>query len=351
MTKYTISTSFDKKDYFWIVIENGKIINRNPNKEDIIGIRIMSYNNTNICLECRKKNEKDGFVLTDKSILYPGNAIHEKDNDGKETGEYICKRCYTDYYNRPISRLNSIDAYKSKRIIDGKATTVVVDKSGKIINRCPSKNELKELGDEPRKLYDTRMHKQYTDKALLNYPILFEKEHGRPPTGRDFSNNHGYPSVKTCTDRFGTWLDFLKLAGLNIDVMGRQGDKYRGRQAEITVFNHFEQHPTDLSGENMNSSYDGICPNGKIYDVKSSKLYDGKYCDFHTNNKDKDDIEIYYLLAINDDGTIRYVLRIPGEMAEKDHFYVGTSHAEFTFESMKEYDITNKFKYIFKELF
>jgi hypothetical protein len=113
--------------------------------------------------------------------------------------------------------------------------------------------------------------KNYTDEELLNELIRFEKEYGRPPTEADFRKNPEYPSYITCKRRFGSWIDALKLAGLDIDLMGPQGNSYRGRQAEIMVLNHFKQHPIDLAGENPNSTCDGICPNGKTYDVKSSK--------------------------------------------------------------------------------
>lgn len=124
----------------------------------------------------------------------------------------------------------------------------------------------------------------------------------------------------------------------------------KARYAEIKVINHFKQHPIDLSGENHNSPCDGICPNGKIYDVKSSKLYKNKtlpHYEFHTNNKYKEEIEIYYLLGFNEDYTkLKYAWRIPGEIAESDRFIVGLnrwSHG-FTVDNMKKYGIMDRFK-------
>ena len=192
--------------------------------------------------------------------------------------------------------------------------------------------------------------KNYTDEELLNELIRFEKEYGRSPTEADFRNNPEYPSYVTFQRMFGSWIGALKLAGLDIDLMGHQGNSYRGRQAEIMVLNHFKQHPIDLAGKNPNSTCDGICPNGKTYDVKSSRfdLYKKRY-HFRTTNKDKDDykdaIQWYYLLALNGDDTIKYVWRIPGEMVEKDDFLVGMNpNYEFNIENMKEFDITDKFK-------
>lgn len=64
------------------------------------------------------------------------------------------------------------------------------------------------------------------------------------------------------------------------------------------------------------------------FEVKSSKLEkERKRYHFATKNKDKDDdkdaIQWYYFIAINDDGTIKYAWRVPGEMVEKDNFHIG----------------------------
>jgi len=102
-----------------------------------------------------------------------------------------------------------------------------------------------------------------------------------------------------------------------------------------------------LAGENQNSPCDGICPNGMSYDVKSSKLHGNAYYNFHTNNKYKDKIQLYYLLGFNKDYTdFNYAWRIPGwNVVEKDFLTVGLgSNYEFNIENMKEYEITDKLK-------
>lgn len=237
--------------------------------------------------------------------------------------------------------------YKSKRPVDGKPPIwVIVDATGKIVNNNPSKEELKGLEKEPRKPFDTKKYKKYTDEELLYYPIQFYEEYGRVPTTMDFKNNPGYPDFSTYHKRFGSWIRSLKLAGLDIDLMGKQGGTYRGRLAEIKVIDHFRQHPIDLSGENHNSPCDGICPNGKTYDVKSSKLYDGTHYHFNTRNKYKEEIEIYYFIAFNEDwAKLEYVWRVPGEIVEKDQFYIGLNrNYEFNIENMEKYNIIDKFK-------
>jgi hypothetical protein len=243
--------------------------------------------------------------------------------------------------------------YKSWRYIDGKPKWVVVDKYGKTTNKNPGKKELKDLEIERR----ANRRQLYSDKELLERLIQFARKYGKAPTEDDFRNYPEYPNFSTYVRRFGSWFDSLKLAGLDIDLMGPQGNHYRGRQVEIEVTKHFEHYPIDLAGKNHNSHCDGICPNGDTYEVKSSKLEkERQRYHFVAKNKDKDDdeeaIQWYYFIALNDNGTIRYVWRVPGETVEKDNFYVGLNpNYEVDIDSMEKYDITDKFKDIFRKLF
>lgn len=249
--------------------------------------------------------------------------------------------------------------YKSYRIIDGKPRWIIVDETGKIVNRNPSKDELKGLKKEFYGGYKRNEggSRKYTDDDLLNYVRIFYEDNGRPPVEIDFYNNHGYgyPHSNTYIKRFGSWSNALKLAELDVESMVKKGiletNNQKGRWAEIIVRDHFRQHPVDLAGENCRSPCDGICPNGKFYDVKSSKLIEHNgslYYHFSTNNKHKDKIEIYYFLAFNEDYTkLKYAWRVLREMVEKDSFYVGT-RSEFNVDSMKEYDIIDKFKDMLK---
>lgn len=181
-----------------------------------------------------------------------------------------------------------------------------------------------------------------TTEDLLNELRRFEKEYGRPPTEKDFSNNPEYPNYQTYIKRFGGWIIALIKAGLNIDLMGCQGNTHRGRQAEVDTLAYLENKPIDLSGENWHSYCDGIDPDDGHYDVKSSKLHRATFYLFTTRNKDKDDdkdaIQWYYLVALNEDSTVRYVWRVPGEMVEKDqfHIYMYYLSKEFNVENMKE---------------
>lgn len=99
MSKFRIFVSIDEKNYFWIITQDSIIINNNPKKEDLIGTKTKSYNETNICPRCREENN-----ITDKSILYPGNSRHEIDKTGKETGGWVCAKHWTrNYHHSPTS--------------------------------------------------------------------------------------------------------------------------------------------------------------------------------------------------------------------------------------------------------
>ena len=200
-------------------------------------------------------------------------------------------------------------------------------------------------------------YEKYTDDELLNHPKKFEKENGRPPTTRDFTNNSKYPSVVVYQKRYGSWSNMLKMIGLDLDTMVKNGsietNNQKGRFAEISVIKHFVQQPIDLAGKNHSSPYDGICPNGLIYEVKSSSLHKiGNYCEFGIRghkNKEIEEIEIYYLLVFNEYYTeLLYAWRIPTlNIIHRDTLYIGLnplSHAEFTIKNMKEYDITENIK-------
>ncbi len=187
---------------------------------------------------------------------------------------------------------------------------------------------------------------------MLDYLRQFVKENGRIPVKTDFASNPEYPNFSTYQRRFGSWNNTLKLVGMDLDTIVKQGNlktiDQKARYAEIKVINHFKQHSIDLSGKNKKSPCDGICPNGLSYDVKSSKFYkEYKRWTFNMGNKNKDKIEIIYLLAFNEDYTkLEYAWRITGWMAiEKGTFQVGLSSSyEFHIENMKEYNITDKLR-------
>lgn len=242
--------------------------------------------------------------------------------------------------------------YKSYRNIDRKLKWVIVDDIGMITNRSPTKDELEDLEIEKH----VNRKKIYTDEELLNELRRFDKEEGRVPTRNDFVNNPGYPSSWTYQRRFGDWSNALKLVELGNESMIKKGiletSNQKARLAELIVLNHFKTHPVDLAGENRNSPCDGICPNGKTYEVKGSGLcFSGTYWVFKTDNKHKKNIDIYYFLAFDLDWTkLMYAWRVP-EKIKRSMFYIGlNSNYKFNIENMKKYDITEKFRDIMKEI-
>jgi hypothetical protein len=247
--------------------------------------------------------------------------------------------------------------YTSIRIVDGKPRKVIVDENGKVINRNPSKDELKKLEICPKDDYKrNRPWNSYTDEELLNYLTQFHEKYERVPIRRDFANNPEYPSYETYRIRFGSFQKALILVGLDVDSMIEKGiietTQQKGRLAEIKVVNHFKQHPIDLAGDNQNSPWDGICPNNQIYEVKSSKLYIGGFYNFRIYNRYKEEIEIYYLLGFNEDYTkLNHGWRIPGEIVETDCFIIklGMYSRGYNIKNMKQYEITDKFRETLKK--
>lgn len=144
-----------------------------------------------------------------------------------------------------------------------------------------------------------RREKQYDSGELLSYLTEFEKEYGRSPTERDFNNSHEYPHYDTFKTRFGNWNNALELVELDVESMIRKGvlitNQQKARLWELIILEYLGQNAIDLSGKNCASPIDGICPNGKTYDAKSSGLIDEEYFSFNCHNKEKEEIEVFYL--------------------------------------------------------
>ena len=60
--------------------------------------------------------------------------------------------------------------------------------------------------------------KKYTQEQLIQNLKHLSREIGRTPRVEDFQKQVGYPSFKTYFQRFGSWNNALKLAGLRINV-------------------------------------------------------------------------------------------------------------------------------------
>lgn len=251
--------------------------------------------------------------------------------------------------------------YKAKRIIYGKPRWVIIDETGNVVDNNPCKDKLKDLkkGLYTGKFRDGINNLRYSDEELLYSLNRFYEKYGRIPIEKDFYNNPEFPGFKVYQKRFGSWQKALKLLGFDIESLTKNGilknSQQKGRFGEIIVKNHFKVHPVDLAGESLMSHCDGICPNGKIYEVKSSKLHVYSYGNcwaFSTDNKYKEEIEIYYFIGFNEDWTkLEYGWRVPGEIVEGPTFQIGEYGRKFNVGNMEQYDITDKLKDIFEEFF
>lgn len=147
----------------------------------------------------------------------------------------------------------------------------------------------------------------YTDEYLLNELKRYYNDTGKIPSINGLRNtNNKYPFSDTYINHFDSWKNAIKMVGFS----SIKNEVEKGRCGEVVVFNSFKnkEMAMDISGKNSQSYFDGICPNGKIYDVKSSSLncykstlknklyiYDG--WGFKFNNKEKEKIEYYFLLG------------------------------------------------------
>lgn len=308
------------------------------------------------------------------------------------------------------------DRYKTKRIVNGNPKWVIVDEVGKVINKNPTREEIKDIkiwfspskgsiGNKKKytKEYlieclwescienerlpkiddftnnpklpsyitfiryfgswnnalkeaglDLNRITEFTKEGLLEDLLRFEKEYGRPPTIADLTDNPKYPSRATYWRVFGGLEKAKKLVGQDMDTLVRKGillnEMYKGRLFEIFVMEHFHTDGAiDLSGEDRSSHIDGICPEGKTYDARSTALrcinVVGNKC--YTFNLDKN-AGYYYLGAFNGDySELQHVWRVPGDFAYGS-INIGIDNSYiYNLENMKQYEITEKFIPIF----
>lgn len=197
---------------------------------------------------------------------------------------------------------------------------------------------------------------------MLNELRRFEKEYGRPPVERDFINNHEYPGFVVYQRRFGSWINSLKLAGLDTDFESRKHKQQYTEEELLDYLRWFEKEyerpPTEKDFTN-NPEYPGYATYQRRFGSWINALIKaGLYVNLAERQCDSfigRQAEIVILdhlenKAIDLSGENRW--KVPGDMAEKDYFLVGlNSNWEFNIENMKEYDITEKFKkYIDKSL-
>lgn len=370
MAYYKESRLIDGKPRTVIVDENSNIINKNPKKEELKDIgRVLKNKNKytdrqllNYLIQFYEEYGKvpiaNDFVINPK---YPGsNIYHTRFGSWNKALEMV------GLYDKKEKRISVSYADKElldylKQFYEENGRTPMQDEFARnpkypswstYVHRFGSWNKALEMAG-----LDINYHASYTDEQLLNYLKQFYNETGKAPTETDFRYNKKYPSITTYIKHFGSWNKALKLVGLDVDTLVENGvirNTYqKGRYFELIVKKHFKELPIDLSGKNRCSPFDGICQDG-TYEVKSVGLREGKRWCFPIYNKEKEEIEWYYLGAFNEDySKLLHAWRIPGELIEKDYLCISIENSykkdTYCVDSMKEFDITDKMIDILKK--
>jgi len=200
MSKYNkrckVYVTIDENNSFWIIAESGKIVCRNPTKEELDKVpRIVRYNDSNICPRCREENN-----ISDNSILYPQNAVHDTDKCGKKTDEWVCIRHGRRHYGK-YNRNSSDNIRKSK---SGRRTGIL----------DPNSNQA--LGDDCEEETYRLFGAKRLSVELDNYRL--SNDHGPIPEGVsimiegklvDLSNKIPQTRGKSYDSKYGAWIQNL----------------------------------------------------------------------------------------------------------------------------------------------
>lgn len=92
--------------------------------------------------------------------------------------------------------------------IGEKPRWVIVDEDDNIINKNPSREELRSLDRRPFK------KQKYTRIQLLSFLVQSYEKNGRIPIELDFNNSPKYPNFSTYIRHFGSWNNAIREAGL-----------------------------------------------------------------------------------------------------------------------------------------
>lgn len=366
MTNYKSTRIIDGKPRTIIVDENEKIINRNPNKDEL---KILEH------IPKNKNKYTDEQLLNYLKQFYEENDKVPIENDFMINPKYPSSYIYHKRFGGWNKALEMVGLYdkKEKRISIQYTDNELLNYLKKFFlenGRTPEQNEFTDNNKYPYystyfnrfgswnnaiKLagLDINYHASYTDNELLNYLRQFYNETGKIPTETDFKKNKKYPSYATYKKHFGGWQNALKLVELDVDTIVKNGivqNTYqKGRLLELYIKDHLGKLSIDLSGKNRCNPIDGICPKGNTYEVKSAGLKEKIRWRFPIYNKEKEEIEWFYLGAFNEDySTLLHVWKIPGELIENNYICISLHNSfkkgTYCVESMKEFEITDKFK-------
>lgn len=357
--RYKSCRIIDGKSKLVIVDDNKKIINRNPNKEELKDLEyekhIVQYTDESLLEYLRLFNKEHGKIPESRDFDciagYPSSRTYKK-RFGKWNKAILMAGLQTNRF----SCVTDDELLEYLRLFNKENGKSPIWEDFNNNNKYPSyKTYQRHFGSWNNALkmagLQTNNCTGSTDDELLELLVQFSVENGRSPTCEDF-NSKKYPSPSTYHNRFGSWQKALELVELDVDSMVKKGiietRQQKARLSEICILNHFNTKGSiDISGNNCNSPFDGICPKGETYDVKSSSLLID-YWIFNIDNKYREDIEWLYLCAYDKYyKNLLYVWRVPGNFTDKDKLYIGLdNNREFNIRNMEEYDITKKFKEI-----
>jgi len=310
MVHYKDNRLIDGKPRRVVIDEEGNITNRQPSKEELKGLEWAYHQGKQGCIP----------VYTDEELL-----------------NYL-KKFYYDNGRAPKRR-----EFEIHPDYPGKTT---------YCRRFGSwKNALEKAG-----ILDKMEHVRiYTSEEISDSLFQFYETYGQIPKYNDFRNGAMSIHASTILRRFGTWNNALKTVGLDPDTLIKKGigvnnSNNKGRRFELYVGESFNEIYEDLSGKNHKSSLDGICPNGLLYEAKSSSFDRGCW-DYHFYNSEKERVRWYYLGAFDAYfEKLLYVWRVPSDVIVGERLYVGlTKRSQFNVENMKRYEITDIFLKTLKE--
>lgn len=290
-----------------VIVEDGKIVDKNPIKEKLKGLEEEQYFG-------KYKDRRMDNKYTEKELLNYLNQFYEENGRSPTTVDFANNLRYP--------------AVKTYQIHFGSWNRAI----------------------EMAELWDNRLTVRFANEELLEYFKQFYRENGRSPVANNFRNNPKYPSASTYITHFGSWQKALKLVGLYVDSMVRKGiletNNQKGRLFELYISEHFTERSIDLAGDNCNNPIDGICPKGQTYSTKSAALADNRHWNFRLYNAHRDEIDWFYFGAFDKNyKKLMYAWRVTGDFVDEDYLYVGIENSyEYNLENMKEFDITDKFK-------
>ncbi len=252
-----------------IVDKNGDIINRNPSKEELVGIEKERYKLS------RKERYTNEELLGYLRQFYKENGRVPKKLDFNNNPKYPNYSTYFKYFGswnksieltglwdeRDLSRYTNEEllGYLRQFYKENGRVPIVADFDNN--PKCPGPkiywtrfgswdNALDIIG-----LLDKRKRETYTNEELLGYLRQFYKENGRTPEINDFNNNDRYPSDVPYKKRFGSWNNAIKTAGLQVNRFNNITDEEllecllqfyeeNGKSPTIKDFYHNPRYPS-----------------------------------------------------------------------------------------------------------